>query len=94
MVLLLNILSFFFKPFDYHCGSCHFNNYVIHALGIFVGNCVHGSLRLRDGGSLREGRVEICNGGIWGTVCDNLWNTNDAQVVCRQLGYDPSSMFL
>ena len=35
----------------------------------------------------REGRVEICFNNTYGSICHDLWNDNDGQVVCRQLGY-------
>ena len=53
---------------------------------IFV-DCTNGDLRLVNGQTSNEGRLEICINGVWGTVCDDFWGTPDAQVACAQLGY-------
>lgn len=35
-----------------------------------------------------RGRLEICRGHIWGTVCTSRgFSTADANTICRSLGY-------
>ncbi len=52
-----------------------------------LGICDDGQIRLSGGSTELEGRVEICFNETWGTVCDVFWSSNDANVVCSELGF-------
>ena len=49
-------------------------------------SCKTGDIRLVNGSSPLEGRLEICINNAWGTVCRDSFSSDDARVACRQLG--------
>ena len=66
---------------DGSCGS--FCSSSQHTLNVFNGGAYN--IRLVNGGGALKGRVEIKHNGEWGTVCDDLFDNNDAKVVCRSI---------
>ena len=49
--------------------------------------CTNGDVYLTGGLTGSEGTVQFCYNNEFGTVCDDLWDGNDASVVCKMLGY-------
>ncbi len=49
------------------------------------GGCIDGEIRL-VGGNVISGRLELCINNAWGTVCEEGFTADDAQVVCYQTG--------
>ena len=72
------------------------------ALAATCASSENGNVRLADGFTPKEGRVEICaldpkgttdtsdDEQVWGTICDDYFTDDDADVVCKALGYHNS----
>ena len=60
---------------------------LIIALASEFGNCTTGDVQLVDGPSPNKGRVEVCINQAWASVCNRNFHSEEANVVCGQLGY-------
>ena len=64
-------------------------------LDIPAENCSDWELRLVEGETDNEGRLEICYNNAWSTACgDRRWDEDFTEDVCRELGYVASGEHL
>ncbi|CAI8023577.1 Neurotrypsin, partial [Geodia barretti] len=82
------------KGIEHRITNCSYNTHLHQedhsddwSVSCDIGDCESGRIRLAGGDTEREGRVEICINGEWGTVCGKLWMKNNTNVVCRYLGF-------
>ena len=43
---------------------------------IYLADCVDGDVRLQDGTDPSNGRVEVCQNGMWTSVCSSQFDQN------------------
>lgn len=63
-------------------------------LSTLAGSCTDGEVRLQGGSNDTIGRAEVCINNAWGTVCNSRFGTNDAEVICQQLGFSNRGDFI
>ena len=79
---------------------CMFNELYFIFSAAYCTNTVHpaqckdGDVRLVEGATDLEGRVELCLGQRWGTISYGGWSNTAAQVVCNHLGYSSTGNYI
>ena len=53
---------------------------------------VEGDVKLINGPSSHQGTVIVYHNNAWGTLCDDSWEKKDADVICRQLGFEEAEV--
>ena len=83
------------NSYDATVSCCEFGDYydnillliIIDTTRIWDTNPYPGMIRLQRGHFVNQGRVEVYCNGQWGTICDDKFGSDDANIICKQLGY-------
>ena len=53
-------------------------------------DCANGQIRLSNGTSKIEGRVELCYNNVWFGICADNYRDYDIRTVCHSMGHSQS----
>ena len=73
---------------------CNIFTLIIIDINVTDSHCTDYDVRLVDGASPNEGKVQMCINGVWGVVCLRYLYTHDVGVICHQLGFQREGLFL
>lgn len=51
-------------------------------------------IRLAGGMGPYEGTVQLNINGVWGSICGNSFDINDAHVICKMAGYPRYNIYI
>ena len=70
------------------------DKYGYYAVDVEASNCTTGEVRVVGSDDGEEGRLEVCVNRAWGTVCNDEFTINDAEVACGLMeGFEGGSKF-
>ena len=52
-------------------------------------DCITGQVMLAGHSRKYQGQVIVCVNNAWGTVCNEHWDHEEGNLICRQLGFQP-----
>ena len=79
---------FLIYPSNFYCFHISIHLQFVYSFpSRYIQGCIDGDIRLADGANSTEGRVEVCVGTAWTTICDEGWDHFAAKVICRELGF-------
>ena len=67
---------------------CSHSSYVSARCNATNETCHNGQVKLLDSNA-----VQLCKDGEWYALCSRTWSWPQAQVVCKELGKNPKSMY-
>ena len=55
--------------------------------------CSEGDLRLAGSETMNVGNLEVCQFGVWGSICNTEWSEANSDIACGVLGFTAGNLF-